>query len=187
MIGILGHAHQVDTHIPLRYFKCFLSSTGWEFLPRSRALRGGRTQQSTYIYYLVLFKGCLIFLFWALPCCFLQSCQLYTQYTSPQHNPPGPSNSFQLVSRKYNCIYRLAHQNQLGKFFKCRFPGLTHRDSDLLYKKQGPSIRRTSDNSKTQPDLGTSGMEYSSLNQPASHELLLIWLKGCLMKGKHRK
>lgn len=147
----------------------------------------GRQNTTEHLYYLVLFKGCPIFLFWALPCHFLQSCQQYTQqYTSPQHNPPGPPN-FQLVSRKLNCIYKLAHQNHLEKFFKYRFPGLTHRDFNLLYKKQGPGIGRTSDNSKTQSDLGTSGMEYSSLNQPASHELVFIWLEGCLMKGKHRK
>lgn len=148
----------------------------------------GRQNTTDQLYYLVLFKRCLIFLFCALPCHFLQSCQHCTQqYISPQHNPPGPPNSFQLVSRKLNCIYKLAHQNNLGKLFKYRFPGLTHIDSDLLYKKQGPGIRRTSDNSKTQPDLGTSSMEYSSLNQPASHDLVFIWLKGCLMKGKHRK
>lgn len=144
----------------------------------------GRQNTTEHLYYLVFLKTAWSFFILGsvLSLSPIMS-QQYTQVPISSTQPTRTSKLLQLVSRKIiNWVYKLAHKNHLEKFLKYGFPGLTHRDSDLLYKKKCPGIR-SSHNSKAQSDLGTSGMEYGSINQPASHRLVLIWLKGHLMEG----
>lgn len=116
-----SHAYQVDTHISLHYLKYFFFCEGWEFFPRSRALRGDRTQQSAFVlFYFVLFKSSLIKVF------ILGSALSFSSHLCPtnlhkspppQQNLPRPPKLLQLESRKItSCLIRITWGNFLNTY-----------------------------------------------------------------------
>ena len=152
----------------------------------------GRQNATEHLCYLVLFQMCLIFFTYSGPCLAIFSNHVVAIYTSP-HPLNTTYQDLQTPSAGIQKNHRLGLQTDSsyspGKIFKLQIPWPHPQrfwfiiwEAELRHQKL-----RASDKSKSQIDMWTSGTEYNSLNQPATHGLVFTWLKGYFWEGTHRK